>query len=148
MEKKEFTTAALDSEYEIFVVHVASLSSIPLKTRPQISGLIAKEAPTKILAKYLDFADIFSLDLASKFLKHTGINNHAIEGVNGQQPFYGLFYSLKPIELKTLKAYIQTNLANNFIRSFKSPPVLPSYLTGNQSVFSSYASMIKTSITS
>ena len=93
--------------------------------RPQVSNLIAKEALTKVSAKYLDFADIFFLDLASELLEHTGINNHAIELVNGQQPFYGPIYSLKSVELETLKAYIETNLANRFIRASKSPVGAP-----------------------
>ena len=87
---KEFAAVALDSGHENYVVYVASLSSNPLIAldvhpfrRPQISGLIAKEAPTKVFTKYSDFADVFSPDLASKLLKHTGINDHAIELVDG-----------------------------------------------------------------
>ena len=96
--KKEFAKAALDENSETFVVHVASLISTlldvyPSRT-PQISGLIAKKAPTKVLNEYADFADIFSLDLAAKLLEHTGINDHAIELVDGQQPPYGPIYSL------------------------------------------------------
>ena len=83
--------------------------------------MIAEEAPTKVPAKYSDFADVFSADLASELLKHTGINNYAIELVKGQQPPYGPIYSLRPVEIKTLKAYIETNLANGFIRPSKSP---------------------------
>ena len=127
MGKKEFAAAALDPEHETYVVHVASLSSTPLvasldvhpSRRPQISGLIAEEAPTKVPAEYSDFADVFSPDLASKLPEHTGINNYAIELVEGQQPPYGPIYSLGPVELETLKAYIKTNLANGFIRPSK-----------------------------
>ena len=92
--KKKFLAAAINSESETFVVHVISLSfdvspsSSPLDDHPfcspQVSGLIVKEAPTKVPAKYLDFADIFSPDLAFKLPEHTGINNHAIELVHGQ----------------------------------------------------------------
>ena len=91
--KKEFAAAAFDPESETFVVHVASLSSnaspssSPLDVhpsrRPQISGLITEEAFTKVPAKYLDFADVFSPDLASELPEHTGINDHAIKLVNG-----------------------------------------------------------------
>ena len=131
--KKEFATAALDPESEIFVVHVALLSSNVLPSssplefdvypsrRPQVSGLIAEKALTKVPAKYSDFADIFSADLVSKLLEHTGINKHAIELVNGQQPPYGSIHSLGPVELEILKAYIETNLANRFIRLSKPP---------------------------
>ena len=130
--KKEFAAAVLNPEHETYVVHVASLSSTPLvaldvhhSRRPQISGLIAEEAPTKVPTEYSDFADVFSLDLASELPEHTGINDHAIELVEGQQPPYGPIYSLEPVELETLKAYIETNLANGFIRPSKSPVGAP-----------------------
>ena len=87
--------------------------------------MIAKEAPTKVPTEYLDFADVFSLDLASELSEYTRINDHVIELVEGQQPPYGSIYSLKPVELETLKAYIETNLANGFIRSSKSPAGAP-----------------------
>ena len=121
VDKEEFAATALDSKSEIFIVYVVSLSSdalpnfSPLKLdvypfrRPQISGLIAKKAPTKVLVKYLDFANIFSPDLASKLPEYTGINYHTIELVNGQQPSYRPIYSLRSMELKTLKACIETN---------------------------------------
>ena len=52
--------------------------------------------------------------------KHTGINNHATKLVDGcQQPLYGPIYNLEPVELEILKAYIETNLANGFIRLSK-----------------------------
>ena len=133
--KKEFAAATLDPESETFVVHVASLSSdllpssSPLNVhpsrRPQISGLIIEEAPTMVPAEYSDFVDVFSPDLASELPEHTGINDHAIELVKGQQPPYGPIYSLGPVELETLKAYIETNLANGFIRPSKSPAGAP-----------------------
>ena len=138
--KKEFAAAALDPEYETYVVHVGSVSSdaspsssasqleldVHPSRRPQISGLIAEEAPTTVPAEYSDFADVFSPDLASELPEHTGINDHAIELVDGcQQPPYGPIYSLGPVELETLKAYIETNLANGFIRLSKSPAGAP-----------------------
>ena len=85
--KKEFATIMLNPENEIYLVHVRSVSFIaspnfsPLELdiypfyRLQMFGLIAKETLTKIPAEYLDFADIFSLDLTSKLSKHTRINN-------------------------------------------------------------------------
>ena len=82
--------------------------------------MIAKEASTNVSAKYLDFADVFFPDLAYELPKHIGINDHAIERVDGQQLPYGFLYSLGLVELETLKAYIETNLANRFIRPSKS----------------------------
>ena len=40
--------------------------------------------------------------------------------LNDWKPPYGSIYSLGPVELETLKAYIKNNLANDFIRPFKS----------------------------
>ena len=137
VDKTEFAAAVLDLEHETYVVYVGSVSSdispssSPLELnvhpfrKPQVSDLIAEEALIKVPAKYSDFADIFSLNLASKLSEHTEINDHVIELVNGQQPPYGPIYSLGPVELKTLKAYIETNLANGFIRPSKSPPGAP-----------------------
>ena len=70
---------------------------------------------------YVDFADIFSPDLTSELFEYIGINNHTIELLNNQKPPYGYIYSLEPVELETLKAYIKTNLANGFIRPFNLP---------------------------
>ena len=132
MGKKEFAAAALDSEHETYVVHVASLRSTPLASlnihssrEPQISSLIAEEAPTKVFAKYLDFADVFSPELATELPEHTEINTHAIDLEEGKQPPYGPIYSLGPVELETLKTYIKTNLANSFIRPSKAPASAP-----------------------
>ena len=95
MGKKKFAVAALNPESETFVVHVASLSSnalpssSPLKLdvhpfrRSQVSDFIAEEASTKLLNEYSDFANVFSPNLASKLPEHTGINDHAIQLVNG-----------------------------------------------------------------
>ena len=154
--KKEFVAVALNPEYETYVIHVASLSSTPLvasldvhlSRKPQISGLIAKEAPTKVLAEYLDFADVFSLDLASELLEHTEINTHAIDLEEGKQPPYGPIYNLKLVELETLKTYIKTNLANDFICPSKSPLVLQSCLTRSPMEVFGFVSIIGGSITS
>ena len=129
--KKVFATAMLDPEHEIYIVYVGSVSSIALSSsfplnanvhlfcRPRVSGLIVKEVSTKVPAKYSDFADVFSLDLASKLSKYTKINNYNIKLVDGQQLSYKPIYSLGPVELETLKAYIETNLVNGFIKSSK-----------------------------
>ena len=53
------------------------------------------------------------------------MNKHAIELEEGKQLPFGPIYSLRPVELETLKTYIETNLANGFIRLFKSPARAP-----------------------
>ena len=141
MGKKEFVAIVFDVEHKIFIVDIMSfsftmfLSSTPFDTdiypfhRFQIAGLIAKKAFIKVFDKYVNFADVFSLDLTSKLFKHTKINDHTIKVVNSQQLPYKLIYSLKLVELETLKAYIETNLVNRFIKSSKSPTSAPIFLT-------------------
>ena len=77
-----------------------------------------------MLNKYADFAHVFLLKFAAKLLKH-GINDYVIDLVDDWQPPYGLIYSLEPVELEILKAYIENNLANGFIRSSKSSTISP-----------------------
>ena len=126
--KKEFAALVLDPGYETFIVYVASLKS-PSNTqegdvypfcKAQIAALVANEVLISISTKYSDFADVFSPELASKLLEYTGITDHAIKLVNDWQPPYGPINSLRPVELETLKTYIEINLANSFIRLSKS----------------------------
>ena len=56
-----------------------------------------------------------------ELLEHNGINEHIIKLEKSKQPSFRLIYSLGLVELKTLKTYIETNLANGFIRRSKSP---------------------------
>ena len=121
IDKKEFAKATLDEESETFVVHVAALEAPltgmaihPLQTA-QISTLIQDEAPTKVATKYVDYADVFSFNLAMELLKNIGINEHAIKLHNGKQALYGPIYSLGPVELETLKTYIETYFKTGFI---------------------------------
>ena len=124
--KKEFAVTALNLGYKAFIVHVAALSIDPddeiyPSRRAQIAHLKLDEAPTKVLSKCTDFANIFSPKLAVELPKYTKINDHAIELVDNQQPPYNSFYNLGSVELEILKAYIQNNLANGFIKSSKFP---------------------------
>ncbi len=57
--------------------------------------------------------------------ENTGMNEHAIELIEGKQPLYGPIYVLSPVELKTLKAYIKTHLKTGFIQPSKSPAEAP-----------------------
>ena len=122
-----FVAITFDLEHETFIVYIVSLNFTLLDVdihpsyRPQISSLIVKEAFKKVFAKYSDFAYIFSPDLASKLPEHTKINDYTIKLIKGQQLSYKSIYSLGPVELKPFKAYIETNLANKFIKLFKSP---------------------------
>ena len=89
--------------------------------KAQIAHLKVDEAFTKVLSKYANFADAFSPKLATELPKYIKINDHIIELVNDWQRQYDLIYSLGPVELETLKTYIENNLANGFIKPSKSP---------------------------
>ena len=111
----------MDKNIKAFVVHVSSLGSkmtIHPAKEAQLALLLAKKVT--ILVKYSDFANVFSEELANILRKQTGVNKHAIKLEGGKQLPYGHIYSLRPVELKTFKIYIETNLANGFIRALKS----------------------------
>ncbi len=124
MGKKELAVTTLDLKYETFVIHIAVLSidssdEVYPSKKAQIAHLKADEAPTKVPSKYTYFADVFSPKLAIELLQHMKINNYTIELVDDQQPPYGPFYSLGPVELETLKTYVKNNLTNDFIKPSK-----------------------------
>lgn len=75
------------------------------------------EAFISILFKYADFEKAFFTNLVVKLpMKYIEINNHAIILIESYNPFYRPIYSLKLVELETLETYINTNLANSFIK--------------------------------
>ena len=116
VEKKEFAAAALDPEHETFVVYVASLNLVPgiyPDREAQIAFLLIEEV--KIPDEYLDFTDVFSEEKALVLPERTELNEHAIDLEDGKQPPYGPIYSLGPVELETLKTYIETHLKTGFI---------------------------------
>ena len=85
----------------------------------QIASLLTEEV--KIPDKYSDFTDVFSEEKALVLPERTELNEHAIDLEDGKQPPYGPIYSLGPVELETLKTYIETHLKTRFIRPSKSP---------------------------
>lgn len=119
--KKKLAKAALDKNVKAFIMHVALLISkmiIHPARKAQIVLFLAKEVT--IPAKYLDFADVFSKKSAEVMPERIGFNKHTIKLEEGKQPLYAPIYSLGLVELKTLKIYIETNLANGYIKASKS----------------------------
>ena len=96
---------------------------IYLAREAQLASLLTEEVTVPF--EYLDFADVFSEKSANVLPERTGANEHAIELEEGKQPPYEPIYSLGPVELETLKTYIENNLANGFIRASKSPASAP-----------------------
>lgn len=83
-----------------------------------------------MLLKYTDFVNVFSLDLAAKLSKYTEINDYAINLIDNKQLPYNPIFSLESIKLKIIKTYIEINLANSFIRSFKFSIDTPIFFNG------------------
>ena len=84
----------------------------------QLALLLTEEVTVPV--EYSDFADVFSEKSANVLPERTGANKHAIELQEGKKPPYVPIYSLGPVELEIFKTYIETNLANGFIRASKS----------------------------
>ena len=103
------------------MVHVSFLGlkiTIHPARKAQLPLLLTKKVI--IPAKYSDFANVFLKQSAKVFPEQTGINEHAFKLEEGKQPSYRPICSLGPVELKILKIYIETTLANNFIKASKS----------------------------
>ena len=119
------TIVALDPKYKTYVIYVVALNiNLNNKVYPskktQIAHLKVNKAFTKVSGEYTNFADVFLPKLAIKLFEYIEINNHNIELVDDQQPFYGPIYSLNLVELEILKIYIKNNLSHDFIRPYKS----------------------------
>lgn len=78
--KTKFTTAVLDLDDKIFIVHKAFFTSTDIHpfSRVQIALLIQDNIFITVLSKYADFANIFSFNLITKFPKHIKIKDHLI----------------------------------------------------------------------
>ena len=106
----------MDENSKTFVVHVASLNlvlGIHPDRKAQIASLLTEEV--KIPDKYSDFTNVFSEEKALVLPECTEFNEHAIDLEDGKQPLYKSIYSLGPMELETLKTYIETHLKTGFI---------------------------------
>lgn len=122
--KKEFVVVTFGSEDETFIVYMtipaSSSSNVHSFCLAQIVSLTTDKVPTAIPNKYADFANDFLPDLATELLEHIKINNLTINSIDGKQPSYRSIYGLRLLKLEILKTFIEINLANGFIRSFKS----------------------------
>ena len=111
------------------MVHVAfrEQEEMPVHSerQAQVEALLFNKAPTEVPAEYSDYSDVFSAEHAAELPENTGMNEHAIKLEEDKQPPFGPIYSLGPIELETLKTYIEINLANGFIRPSKSSAGAP-----------------------
>ena len=129
VDPKELVIAAFNMDNKTFVVHVAiqEREEMPVhaEKQDQVGALLFNKTSTEVPAEYYDYSNVFLAENAAELPENTGMNEHAIELEEGKQPPFGPIYSLGPVELKTLKIYIKTNLANGFIQPSKSPAGAP-----------------------
>ena len=91
--KRWFAATTLDKNAKTFVIHVATLSTAPtIQIYPlrqiQVGLFLTNKALAKIPPKYLDYADVFLFYLAMEQFENIGINEHAIELVEGKKSPY------------------------------------------------------------
>ena len=100
----------MDKNFETFMIYIISFNlalGIHLDKAAQIASLFIEKV--KILDKYSDFANVFLEEKTLVLPEYIKFNEHAINLEDGKQPPYGLIYSLGPVELETLKTYIETH---------------------------------------
>ena len=114
----------LDENIKAFVIYVSFLNlRLKIITHPAKKTQIALLFIEKvlILAKYLDFANIFLKKSAQILPEQTRASKYTIMLEKSDQLPYRLIYSLGLIELETLKSYIKINLVNGFMKASKLP---------------------------
>lgn len=75
-----------------------------------LAALQQDKSAIQIPLEYTDFAEVLPPDFAIELPKNPGINEHAIELIEGKQSVYGPIYIPGFVELETLKTYIKTFL--------------------------------------
>jgi len=87
---------------------------------------------------YSEFVNVFSKTKAEMLAPHRPID-HAIDLELGFKIPYGRIYNLSEFKLRTLKAYIDTNLANGFIQRSSSSAAAPIFLQRRKTAAYDYA---------
>jgi hypothetical protein len=85
----------------------------------------------RIPVQYQEFVKVFTKKKV-KTVPPNGQIDHPIDLEPDYKLPYGRIYNLTELELKTLKAYIETNLANSFIQRSSSSAAVPSCLERRQ----------------
>ena len=109
-----------------FVIHARQVLNAKHKSfvhrdrRDRIVQARGVTGTMKLPPEYNEYSDVFSDSGAAELPKH-GPADHAIDLIDGIQPPYDLIYNLNEVERETLRGYIESNLANGFIRPSTSP---------------------------
>lgn len=102
---KKFVATTFNLDNEIFVIHIAFLTSFNLEMkvypfiRSQIAFLVVTKTSIVVLSEYAYYANVFLQSLQLSF----EINNYSINLINDQQLSPRSIYSLKLVKLRTLK---------------------------------------------
>ena len=83
-----------------------------------------QEGDIKLPDRYKEFSDVFDKVKANTLPEHRPYDC-PIDLQPGKEPPWGPIYNLSPVELETLREYIDENLANGFIRHSRSPGSAP-----------------------
>ncbi len=128
IEPEDFAELAINKDADCFAIHasqVVSANEPSVHQDRQDHIARANVARTVDLPpEYVEYSDVFSDSGAAELPSH-GPADHAIDLIDEKQPPYGPIYSLNEVELDTLRGYIETNLANGFIRPSTSPAGSP-----------------------
>ena len=110
-------------DQEKIVINLVKKSQIKDYSKVQANAyvklLLFNKSSTEILAEYSNYGNIFPTKNIVELSKYTRINNHIIKLEKNKQLYLSPIYSQRLVKLETLKIYINTNLANGFIRHFK-----------------------------
>lgn len=88
---------------------------ILIRAEAQIEALLFDKALIIVPAKYFRYSNVFLVENAMELPEYIGMNNYTSKPEEGKQLFFSPIYSSKPVELETLKSFIEITLANNFI---------------------------------
>jgi hypothetical protein len=104
--------------------HMTKPSTDHVTTSVASTSKVQADDGSWIPSTYRGFLDIFSKK-KGETLPLQRPTDHAIDLEPGTKLPYGRIYRLSEVELKALKAYIETNLASGFIQRSSSPAASP-----------------------
>ncbi len=106
-------------------IHPSKTSQVQGLNESTLAALQWNKTSAKILAKYFNSSNVFSINLVIELSENTSINKYTIKLIERKQPSYRPIYTFCLVELETLKAYIKTHLKTRFIQLSKTPAGAP-----------------------
>ncbi|SPC60765.1 uncharacterized protein UHOD_11147 [Ustilago sp. UG-2017b] len=126
---------AFDKSLRSDCITSGTLYPSPIQSQQLLATTITSSDTTTALAydtglsdiippEYHQYLDVFSRVRADKLLPHRTYDHH-IPLEEGKSPPFGPIYSLSEHELKTLRGYLEENLAKGFVSPSDSPAASP-----------------------